>query len=89
MMFTLSERRKKWDPNFSKCDFPLGGSHQDDDVVASATMDFGYLTNLVMFQSSKGITLTSRNWRRWDAPKPGNQLMSTSQLISNTQYLMK
>lgn len=42
MMFTLNyDRRKNWDSNIGKTEFPLGGSVADDDVVVKAVLDFG------------------------------------------------
>ena len=69
MMFEFdSKRRPKWDPNFKSCDL-YGGSSYDDDLIATAVMDFGYLTNLVMFQNSTGLTLSTRNFKRWNQPR--------------------
>ena len=70
MMFTVSDRRKLWDPNFGKVEFPMGGDERSDDLITSVKLDFGYLVNLVMF-GSKGMTLHSRNFRRWDKPTIG------------------
>jgi len=71
MMFTMDhERRKNWDNNTSKFEFPLGGSTADDDVVIKAILDFGYLVNLVMFGGRPG-ELVSRNIRRWNVPSRG------------------
>ena len=63
MMFSLTARRKNWDPNFGGVSFPNGGSDASDDVVTSVIMDFGYLVNLIMF-GSKGMNMTMRNIRR-------------------------
>eukprot|EP01041_Mallomonas_annulata_P003584 gene3584-7123_t len=69
MMFSMGERRHDWDSNFTSCEFPLGGTDRDEDVVTSAHLNFGYLINLVMFGGGPA-TLTCRNIRRWDLPAP-------------------
>ena len=52
MMFTFDKRRGEWDPNLAKVSFPFGGSSTDDDLIASATIDMGFLINLAMFGTS-------------------------------------
>jgi len=70
MMFSLENRRSKWDSNFKTCEFPFGGSSHDDDVVTSTTIDMGYLVNLVMF-GGKPFELITRNVRQWNTPRTG------------------
>lgn len=72
MMFSISERRKKWDSNFTSATFPKGGSDLSDDVIISVDLSFGYLVNLVMFGNGNGTKLTTRNIRKWDIPTPGS-----------------
>jgi hypothetical protein len=72
MMFNLGPRRKNWDSNFTKCDYPLGGDYHDDNIVTSIDLNFGYLINLVMFGNGSGSKLITRNYRKWDMPQDGS-----------------
>lgn len=71
MMFSMGDRRKLWDSNFTSCSFPTGGCDTDNDVVTSAALNFGYLVNLVMFGNSSGTNLICKNIRRWNYPREG------------------
>jgi hypothetical protein len=72
MMFSVSSRRQKWDPNFGGTEFPHGGSELDDDTITSTSLNFGYLVNLVMFGSGSGTVLNCRNIRKWNYPTQGS-----------------
>ena len=72
MMFDLSDRRRLWDKNFKAVAFhEPGASAARDDVVVTSHLDFGFLINLAMFGGSDRAKLTTRNIRRWDAPRKG------------------
>ena len=71
MMFTMSERRRNWDANFTSVTLPKGGSLEDDDLVLSVGLNFGYLINLVFFGDGSGTQLRTRNIRRWNVPTKG------------------
>ena len=67
MMFSMDERRKAWDGNFKGVKYHTGDA-QSNDAIMSASLNFGYLINLVMFGDSAGTVLSTRNIRVWESP---------------------
>lgn len=67
MMFSYDGRRRSWDKNFIAVTLQKGQSLQDDDVVLTSEIDFGFLMHAV------GVPrlLTTRLHTRWDHPTPG------------------
>jgi len=67
MMFSFDERRRGWDKNFVSVAMEKGSSLQEDDVVVTSEIDFGFLLHMAGVPRK----LTSRLWHRWDYPIAG------------------